>query len=182
MAKQMNIANQLTFLRILMIPVFMVVLYSDMANADMWALIIFVVASLTDFLDGYLARKYNLITKLGKFIDPLADKLLVTAAMICLVEMGRLAGWVVMLIIAREFIISIFRAVAASDGIVIAASWWGKVKTNVQMAMIVVLLLNNQPFEQMGFPMDDVLIWLATAFTFISGVDYIWKNKQVLAE
>lgn len=182
MGKQMNIANQLTFLRILLIPVFWVVLKSGIVNADLWALIIFVVASLTDFLDGYLARKYNLITKLGKFIDPLADKLLVTAAMICLVEMGRLAGWVVMLIIAREFIISIFRAVAASDGIVIAASWWGKVKTNVQMAMIVVLLLNNYPFNQWNFPMDQVLVVLATVFTIVSGVDYIVKNKQVLFE
>lgn len=113
-------------------------------------------------------------------MDPLADKLLVTAALICFLELGELNSWVVMIILSREFIVSIFRAVAAAEGIVIAADWWGKVKTNVQMFAIILMLMNNYPFEQFGIPMDQVLIYLATVLTVISGFNYIVKNKQVL--
>ena len=122
----------------------------------------------------------NLITNFGKFMDPLADKLLVTSALIAFVELGRLSSWVVLIIISREFIVSIFRAIAASNGIVIAASWWGKSKTISQMIMIIIMLLNNYPFSLMSIPMDTIFIIVATALTIISGADYIIKNKQVL--
>lgn len=175
----MNIANKLTLLRILMIPVFVFMLLS---GYSLWAFIFFSLASFTDFLDGYLARKHNLITNFGKFMDPLADKLLITSALICFVELGVLNSWVVIIILSREFIVSIFRAIAAADGIVIAASWWGKAKTISQMFMVILLLLNNYPFEWINFPMDQVLIVLATVLTVISGYDYIVKNKQVLKD
>lgn len=176
----MNLANKLTILRILMIPLFMIVALSDMANAHLYATGIFVLASFTDFLDGYIARNYNMVTKLGKFMDPLADKLLVTAALVCLVQMGDLSSYVVVIILSREFIVSIFRAVAASEGIVIAASMWGKLKTNSQMIGIVLLLLKNYPFSMWNIPMDTIFVWIMTILTIISGADYIIKNKQVL--
>ena len=174
---KMNIANQLTLLRVVMIPIFIWLL---LAGHMMPALIVFLVASFTDFLDGFLARKLNLITNFGKFMDPLADKLLVTSALICFVSLNMLSPWVVIIILSREFIVSIFRAVAAAEGIVIAASWWGKIKTNVQMAMVIVLLLGNWPFNGINFPMDTILVYAATILTVISGADYIIKNKQVL--
>lgn len=138
----MNLPNKLTVLRVLMIPFFVVFMLMDIVpGMDKWiALAIFVIASLTDLLDGKIARKYNLVTNFGKFMDPLADKLLVSSAMICLVEMGRLPAWIVIIIISREFIISGFRLVASDSGIVIAASYWGKFKTVFQMAMIIVLI------------------------------------------
>ena len=173
----MNIANKLTILRIVMIPFFMYALLDGQLTL---ALILFAIASFTDFLDGYLARSMNLITNFGKFMDPLADKLLVTSALIAFVELGRLSSWVVLIIISREFIVSIFRAIAASNGIVIAASWWGKSKTISQMIMIIIMLLNNYPFSLMSIPMDTIFIIVATALTIISGADYIIKNKQVL--
>ncbi len=173
----MNIANKLTVLRMIMVPFFM---YFLLAGNEWIALILFVVASFTDFLDGHLARSRNLITNFGKFMDPLADKLLVTAALIGFVQLGRLSAWVVLIIVSREFIVSIFRAIAASSGVVIAASWWGKSKTISQMIMIIVMLLNNYPFSLIGIPMDTILIVIATLLTIISGVDYIVKNKQVL--
>ena len=138
----MNLPNKLTMLRILLIPVFMVVLYWDFPGATWVAVAIFIVASFTDLLDGKIARKYNLVTNFGKFMDPLADKLLVCSAMICLIEKGQLAAWIVIIIIAREFIISGFRLVAADNGIVIAASYWGKFKTVFQMLMVIVLILD----------------------------------------
>lgn len=177
---KMNIANQLTILRVIMIPFFMYFLLLGTDMGMIIALVLFAAASFTDFLDGYLARKYNLITNFGKFMDPLADKLLVTSALIGFLELGELNSWVVMIILSREFIVSIFRAVAASEGIVIAADWWGKVKTNVQMLAIIVMLMGNYPFEQMGIPMDQILIYAATVLTVISGYNYIAKNKQVL--
>lgn len=177
----MNLANKLTVVRILFVPVFLFILLSPEPNANYWAAAVFIVAALTDFLDGYVARKYDMITKMGKFMDPLADKLLVTSALVGLVELGQLSSWVVVIILSREFIVSIFRAVAAADGIVIAASWWGKLKTNAQMAAIILLLLNNWPFEAMGVPMDMIMVYIATALTIISGADYIIKNKQVFA-
>jgi CDP-diacylglycerol--glycerol-3-phosphate 3-phosphatidyltransferase len=177
---KMNIANQLTILRVLMIPFFMYFQLQGTAVGMNIALVLFVLAAFTDFLDGYLARKYHLITNFGKFMDPLADKLLVTAALLGFLEIGELSAWVVMIILSREFIVSIFRAVAASAGIVIAADIWGKIKTNVQMFAIIVMLMNNYPFEQFGIPMDQILIYAATILTVISGVNYIVKNKEVL--
>jgi CDP-diacylglycerol--glycerol-3-phosphate 3-phosphatidyltransferase len=173
----MNIANKLTLLRIVMIPFFIFLL---LEGYSFWALIVFSAAAFTDYLDGYLARKYKLITNFGKFMDPLADKLLVTSALVCFVQLGQLNSWVVIIILSREFIVSIFRAIAAAEGIVIAASIWGKAKTISQMFMVIVLLLGNYPFELINFPMDQILIVLATVLTIISGVDYIVKNKQVL--
>lgn len=173
----MNIANKLTLLRIIMIPFFIFLL---LEGYSFWALIVFSAAAFTDYLDGYLARKYKLITNFGKFMDPLADKLLVTSALVCFVQLGQLNSWVVIIILSREFIVSIFRAIAAAEGIVIAASIWGKAKTISQMFMVIVLLLGNYPFELINFPMDQILIVLATVLTIISGVDYIVKNKQVL--
>lgn len=176
---KMNIANKLTLLRIILIPIFIYLLLEGYTIA---AFVMFSIASLTDFLDGYLARKYNLVTNFGKFMDPLADKLLVTSALVCFVQLGLLNSWVVIIILSREFIVSIFRAIAAAEGIVIAASWWGKAKTISQMFMVIVLLLNNYPFEWLHIPMDQILIYVATILTVISGYDYIVKNKQVLKD
>lgn len=141
---------------------------------------IFIVASLTDMADGKIARKYNLVTNFGKFMDPLADKLLVCSAMICLVEIDRLAAWIVIVIIAREFIISGFRLVASDNGIVIAASYWGKFKTTFQMLMIIALILDfqNRYFQMLA----TALTYIALILTVVSLIDYIAKNKQVLKE
>lgn len=148
--------------------------------ANKWiALILFCVASLTDMLDGKIARKYNLVTNFGKFMDPLADKLLVCSAMICMIEMGKLPAWIVIVIIAREFIISGFRLVASDNGIVIAASYWGKFKTVFQMAMIIVLIAD---FGGVFDIIAQVLIWIALALTIISLIDYVVKNKEVLTQ
>ena len=149
-------------------------------QANKWiALILFCVASLTDMLDGKIARKYNLVTNFGKFMDPLADKLLVCSAMICMIEMGKLPAWIVIVIIAREFIISGFRLVASDNGIVIAASYWGKFKTVFQMAMIIVLIAD---FGGVFDIIAQVLIWIALALTIISLIDYVVKNKEVLTQ
>ena len=175
----MNLPNKLTIARVIMIPFFVLFLLSGLAGpASKWiALAIFIIASLTDLLDGHIARKHNLVTNFGKFMDPLADKLLVCAAMICLVEMGKLPAWIVIVIISREFIISGFRLVASDSGIVIAASYWGKFKTVFQMAMIIVLIADfGGVFDIVG----EVLIWIAVALTLISLFDYIWKNREVL--
>lgn len=151
-----------------------------MAASKWIALAIFCIASLTDLLDGKIARKYNLVTNFGKFMDPLADKLLVGAAMICLVEMGRLPAWIVIVIISREFIISGFRLIASDNGIVIAASYWGKFKTVFQMAMIIVLIA---AFEGSVFAVvEQILIWVSLILTIVSLVDYIRKNKEVLTQ
>lgn len=177
----MNLPNKLTVLRVLMIPFFVVFMLTDLGGASgKWiALAIFIIASLTDLLDGKIARKYNLVTNFGKFMDPLADKLLVSSAMICLVENGKLAAWIVIIIISREFIISGFRLVASDNGIVIAASYWGKFKTTFQMLMIVVLIMDLGGVCDM---IGTVLIWAALALTIISLVDYIAKNKEVLTK
>ena len=141
---------------------------------------IFIVASLTDLLDGKIARKYNLVTNFGKFMDPLADKLLVCSAMICLIQTGQLAAWIVVIIIAREFIISGFRLIASDNGVVIAASYWGKFKTTFQMLMVIVLILNIQmPFFQI---LGVILTYVALILTVVSLIDYIVKNKDVLKE
>lgn len=177
----MNTPNKLTILRVIMIPFFVFFMLADMGNAGKYtALVLFIAASLTDTLDGYLARKYNQVTNFGKFMDPLADKLLVCSAMICLIEKGQLAAWIVIIIIAREFIISGFRLVAADNGIVIAASYWGKFKTVFQMLMVIVLILDipNPFFAVLG----TVLTYIALALTVVSLIDYIAKNKNVLKE
>ena len=170
----MNLANKLTMLRVVMIPAFVIVLYADFEGCRYVALALFAIASFTDFLDGYIARSRNLVTDLGKFMDPLADKLLVSSALICMVEMGTLPAWIVIIIISREFIITGFRLIAAEGGLVIAASWWGKIKTVTQMAMIILLLLGVEGV------IAGIFIVLATVFTVVSGVDYIAKNISVL--
>lgn len=183
---KMNLPNKLTLARALLVPVFMIfAALSHYGRADFnWILsllagIVFAAASFTDFLDGYLARKNHLITDFGKFMDPLADKLLVCSAMICLIEKGKLASWIVIIIVAREFIISGFRLVASDNGIVIAASYWGKFKTTFQMLMIIVLIIDlGGIFDTIGI----ILTWIALALTIISLVDYVAKNKKVLTE
>ncbi len=175
----MNTPNMLTILRVIMIPFFVIFLLLDITEYDKYiALAIFIVASLTDTLDGYLARKNNQITNFGKFMDPLADKLLVSAAMICLVELHRIPGWVVIVIISREFIISGFRLVASDNGIVIAASWWGKVKTITQMLMIILVIAD---IGGVFVTLETVFIYAAMGLTVVSLVDYIAKNRRVLS-
>ncbi len=175
----MNLPNKLTILRVLLIPFFLVALLWDAVPYGKWiALGIFAIASLTDMLDGMIARKYNLITNFGKFMDPLADKLLVSAAMIAFVEMNRLPSWVVIVIISREFIISGFRLVAADAGIVIAAGYLGKIKTVIQMIMICVLIANFGGY--VFYIIEQVLIYLALILTVVSLIDYLIKNKKVL--
>ena len=179
----MNLPNKLTLLRVILIPFFVFFLLTEFVPYhDLIALAIFIVASLTDMADGKIARKYNLITNFGKFMDPLADKLLVCSAMICLIPLGQLEAWIVVIIIAREFIISGFRLIASDNGVVIAASYWGKFKTVFQMAMVIVLILElqfpNVVFHWLGV----ILTWVALALTVISLIDYIVKNKDVLKE
>ncbi|MBE5931797.1 MAG: CDP-diacylglycerol--glycerol-3-phosphate 3-phosphatidyltransferase [Lachnospiraceae bacterium] len=177
----MNLPNKLTVLRVVLIPFFLVALMIDAIPYGKWiAVAIFIIASLTDMLDGKIARKYNLITNFGKFMDPLADKLLVCSAMIALIELDRIPAWVVIIIIAREFIISGFRLVASDNGIVIAAGWWGKVKTVVQMVMITVILCDFG--GAVVSIVENVLIYASLALTIISLIDYLVKNKDVLAE
>ena len=172
----MNLPNKLTIFRVFLVIPFVALMLN---GYDLWAVAVFIIASLTDLLDGKIARKYNLITDFGKFMDPLADKLLVCAAMICLVEMGRLPAWMVIVIISREFIISGFRLVASDNGVVIAASYWGKFKTTFQMLMIIVLILNlGGVFDMIGL----VLTWIALILTVVSLIDYLVKNKQVILE
>lgn len=184
----MNLPNKLTIFRVILIVPFVLLLLGGCGDwswfhvpyADYIAVAIFIIASLTDLLDGKIARKHNLVTNFGKFMDPLADKLLVSSAMICLVEMGRLPAWIVIIIISREFIISGFRLIASDNGIVIAASYWGKFKTTFQMLMVIVLILNiqNTFFEVLGV----ILTYVALILTIVSLIDYIAKNKDVLKE
>ena len=178
----MNLPNKLTIFRVILIPFFVVFLLLDPSNQTYRYIAdaIFIIASLTDMLDGKIARKYNLVTNFGKFMDPLADKLLVSAAMICLIATGQLAAWIVIVIISREFIISGFRLIASDNGIVIAASYWGKFKTVFQILMIIVLIANIQmPFFTV---LGTILIYVALVLTIVSLIDYIVKNKDVLKE
>lgn len=188
----MNLPNKLTVFRVILIVPFVLlllggyagwgwlstVLGSAIAYTDYIALVIFIIASLTDLLDGKLARKYNLVTNFGKFMDPLADKLLVCSALICLIEMGRIPSWIVIIIISREFIISGFRLVASDNNVVIAASYWGKFKTTFQMIMVCLMLVNIPALELL----TQIIMWIATALTVISLIDYIVKNKNVLLD
>lgn len=178
----MNLPNKLTILRTIMIPVFLIFLYIPGLGmtGDVLATAIFVLASFTDFLDGKIARKYNLVTNFGKFMDPLADKLLVCSALIALVDLNRIPAWVVIIIIAREFIISGFRLIASDNGVVIAASYWGKFKTTFQMIMIILLILNiDYPYSNI---INKVIMYIALALTIISLLDYIIKNYKVFID
>ncbi|MCR5215151.1 MAG: CDP-diacylglycerol--glycerol-3-phosphate 3-phosphatidyltransferase [Eubacterium sp.] len=181
----MNLPNKITIFRVILIPFFLLCLYFPQIPGNKWiALAIFIVASLSDMVDGKIARKYNLVTDFGKFMDPLADKLLVAAAMIALIELDRIPAWIVIVIISREFIISGFRLIAADNGIVIAAGWWGKVKTAVTMVMLSVLIPDLSTY----FPdaataihvFEQILIYASLILTVISLIDYLMKNKNVI--
>ena len=177
----MNLPNKLTILRVIMIPFFVAaLLYDGGANQNMRyvAAALFIIASLTDMLDGKIARKYNLVTNFGKFMDPLADKLLVCSALICMIELRELPAWMVIIIVSREFIISGFRLVASDNGVVIAASYWGKFKTTFQMIGVVLLIFNIPALSMV----TTIVIWIALALTVISLVDYVVKNAGVLTE
>lgn len=186
----MNLPNKLTIFRVILIVPFLLLLMGGQAGwfgpntviTDLISLLIFVIASLTDMLDGKIARKYNLITNFGKFMDPLADKLLVCSAMIALIELNRIPAWVVIVIIAREFIISGFRLVASDAGVVIAAGYLGKIKTVSQMVMIIFMLANLGWILPWIDIVTAVIMYFATFMTVISLIDYVWKNKDVLKE
>ena len=174
----MNTPNKLTIARMIIVPflvIFLLTGWGGEANRYI-SLTLFVVASVTDWFDGYLARKNNLVTNFGKFMDPLADKLLVCSAMICMIDLKRLSAWFV--IIIREFIISGFRLIAAENGIVIAANYWGKFKTASQMIMIILLILH---FDGIFVILEQIFIWLSLALTIISLITYIWQNRTVLS-
>lgn len=177
----MNLPNKLTVARVILIIPFVCLMYLEESSMGRYAaLAIFILASLTDFLDGYLARKHHLVTNFGKFMDPLADKMLVGAALVCLTASGRLPAWVTIIIISREFAISGFRLVASDNGIVIAASWWGKWKTVSQMGMIILMIADLGAIWGFFAVLEQILMWVAVILTVVSLADYIWKNKQVL--
>ena len=190
---KMNLPNKLTIFRVILIVPFVVLLLggevgwfgSNILIPNLIALAIFIIASLTDLADGKIARKYNMVTNFGKFMDPLADKLLVCSALIALVELGRIPAWIVIIIIAREFIISGFRLVASDNGVVIAASYWGKFKTTFQMVMVCLMLVNVPGMEAM-WPwlnlLTQVVMWIALVLTVVSLIDYLVKNKGVMKE
>ena len=174
--KNMNLPNKLTLLRVILIPFFVLFELIPCSWGKWVALAIFAAASITDKLDGTIARKYNLVTNFGKFMDPLADKLLVCSALIALIELERIPAWVVIIIIAREFIISGFRLIASDNGVVIAANYWGKFKTTFQMIMVCLMLANIEALNLV----TQIIMWIALALTVISLVDYVWKNRHVL--
>ena len=177
----MNLPNKLTIIRVCLIPFFVAALLFDHGNnytMRIVANVLFIVASLTDLFDGKIARKYNLVTNFGKFMDPLADKLLVCSALICLIELGQLPAWVVIIIISREFIISGFRLVAADNGVVIAASYWGKFKTTFQMAAVILMIFNIPALTLV----TNIVVVIAVALTIISLVDYVAKNIKIMTE
>ena len=175
----MNLPNKLTIFRVILIPFFIIFFLIPITSYDKWiALAIFIVASLTDLLDGKIARKYNLVTNFGKFMDPLADKLLVCSALICLIELNKIPSWMVIIIIAREFIISGFRLVAADNGVVIAASYWGKFKTTFQMVAVCLLIADLEMLNVI----TQIILWIAVVLTVVSLIDYLIKNKNVMKE
>ena len=175
----MNLPNKLTLLRICLIPVFVILMLSQVSNFFLISCIIFIIASITDFLDGKIARKYNLVTDFGKFMDPLADKLLVLSALICMIEYDLVAGWMVIIIVARELTVSILRAIAADNGKVIAPSGGGKIKTTSQMIAIILLLIGaNYSNSQIVF-VGTIAMYIATIFTLYSGIDYLYKNREL---
>ena len=175
----MNLPNKLTMFRVILIPFFVVFLLVDITPVDKWiALAVFIIASLTDMLDGKIARKYNLVTNFGKFMDPLADKLLVCSALVCLVAVDRIPAWMVIVIIAREFIISGFRLVASDNGVVIAASYWGKFKTTFQIIMICLMIADLAALQLL----TTIVTWVAVILTIVSLVDYLVKNQEVMKD
>jgi CDP-diacylglycerol---glycerol-3-phosphate 3-phosphatidyltransferase len=188
----MNVPNKITISRIFLIPIFMIFLLAPFNLGEivfdeveipihhMIAIIIFIIASCTDWVDGYYARKYNLVTNFGKFLDPLADKLLVTAAFVSLVELGLAPAWMIIIIISREFAVTGLRLIAASDGAVLAAGQLGKIKTWIQIIAIITLMLQNVPFNYIGIPFAEISLWAALIITVISGWDYFMKNKEVV--
>lgn len=190
----MNLPNRITLARICLIPImmfFLLVNFNFYPEPIHWgsfqlsfnhliAAVIFLLAASTDGIDGYIARKYNMVTNLGKLLDPLADKLLVSAVLISLVELGRCDSLIAVIIISREFAVTGLRQVALLEGKVVAASKWGKIKTVVQIIAISLLLLNNFPFQFISIPVDDIAIWAATLITIYSGVDYFVNNKHLL--
>ncbi|RTE07062.1 CDP-diacylglycerol--glycerol-3-phosphate 3-phosphatidyltransferase [Paenibacillus whitsoniae] len=188
----MNLANRITVARILLVPIIMFFLlvkvkfphirieeFSITYNQIIAALI-FIVAASTDSLDGYIARKRNLVTNLGKLLDPLADKLLVTAVLVSLVEMDKVDAWIVIVIISREWAVTGLRQIALLEGTVMAASKWGKAKTAAQITAIIALLINNFPFTFLDFPFDVIASWAAAIITVYSGIEYFVKNKHVI--
>lgn len=176
----MNLPNKLTIFRICLVPFFVFFLFSNLKYGQYIAVSIFILASLTDTLDGHIARSRNLITTFGKFMDPLADKILVSAAFISLVELGKVPSWIVIIVISRELAITGFRTVAVSEGVTIAADKWGKMKTVTQLIAVIALLLNNYPFSLINFPFDKIMLYISVVFTIISGVNYIYVNRKVL--
>ena len=187
----MNLPNKITISRIILIPIFVVlmliqieawgditILGATMPVTHLLGAIIFIIASVTDWIDGYYARKLNLVTNMGKFLDPLADKLLVSAALIVLVELQMASSWIVIIIISREFAVTGLRLVLAGEGEVVAANMLGKIKTWAQIVAISALLLHNIFFEMFSFPFDELALWVALFFTVWSGLDYFVKNKE----
>lgn len=177
----MNLPNKLTTLRVILIPFFVIALLAFNGSVPLLrylAVAIFIVASLTDLLDGKIARKYNLVTNFGKFMDPLADKLLVCSALICLTALGQMPAWMVIVIVSREFIISGFRQIAVEQGIVIAASYWGKWKTTFQMIAVILMIIN---VPVLGL-LTTLCTWIALILTIVSLVDYLIKNHKVITE
>jgi CDP-diacylglycerol--glycerol-3-phosphate 3-phosphatidyltransferase len=180
---EVNLANKITLVRILLVK--FDIGYIQFGNvtltvSEVIATVVFVLAAITDGLDGYIARKNKMVTNLGKFLDPLADKLLITAALVSLVEMQRLEAWIAIVIISREFAVTGLRLIAAAEGYVIAASPLGKLKTIIQIIAIVSLMLNNVPFSTIAFPFTVIARWLAVAITVISGLDYFYKNRKIV--
>lgn len=174
----MNLANKLTIFRVILVPFFVFFMLTDWVPFSRYiAFAIFVVATITDKLDGTIARKYNMISSFGKFMDPIADKLLVSSALICMTALGEMPAWVVLIIIAREFAISGIRLVAADNGVAIAASWWGKSKTIAQMLMIIIMLPKIPQLYLIG----QIVMYIALVLTVVSLIDYIVKNRKVLA-
>ncbi|MBM7698264.1 CDP-diacylglycerol--glycerol-3-phosphate 3-phosphatidyltransferase [Kurthia huakuii] len=190
----MNLPNKITVSRVVMIPIFVVLMVVNFGWGNVTLLgttmpiehlvgaIVFIIASITDFFDGYLARKYNLVTNMGKFLDPLADKLLVTAAFIILVQWGVAPAWVIIVIVAREFAVTGLRSIGAEQNVIIAASNLGKLKTWSQMVALAFLLLHNIIFELWNFPFDQIMLYVAFFFTLLSGLDYFWKNRRLLLD
>ncbi len=176
----MNTANKLTFLRIIMIPIFMFTLLSSSITVNKISLVIFILAALTDTLDGYIARNYNQITNLGKFLDPLADKLLVISALICFVYLNILSPWIVIIVIGRELMITGFRTIAAKEGIVLAANIYGKVKTVIQMGTIIYTIFIYSQILTYNGTLYYILWGLTTAITVYSGYRYLWDNKKII--
>ncbi len=188
--KKVNLPNKITVSRILLIPLFLFLMLTDLnwgsliindlslPYAHLIGALVFIIASVTDWVDGYYARKLNLVTNLGKFLDPLADKLLVSAALIALVELGLAPAWIVIIIISREFAVTGLRLVLAGEGEVVAANMLGKIKTWAQIIAVSALLLHNVPFGLIGIPFDIIALWVAMIFTVISGWDYFYKNRQ----